>query len=831
MSQVNRCPECGAEPPSGALEGLCPKCLLAAGLESRDEGESAGNGSEAPTTPHVGRFVPPEPAALAAHFRQLEILELLGHGGMGAVYKARQPRLDRLVALKIIRPESADTPAFAERFNREAKTLARLSHPQIVAVYDFGEVNIPDAAAGDPQRAVYFFVMEYVDGPNLRQLMHTGELTPQQALAIVPQICEALQFAHNEGVVHRDIKPENILLDKRGRVKIADFGLAKLAGLSAKELTLTETHQVMGTPRYMAPEQMEGTHLVDHRADIYSLGVVFYEMLTGEVPMGHFEPPSKKVEIDVRLDEVVLRTLAREPERRYQHVSDVKSAVDSITSTMSARLQSTPANMVWPYWRPTWQQYAAISIVIALMIQALASAIEGETFFLSGTVALANCLTIVATSFLAFWIERFWFNPQNSWRHPRNLISLTLGLVMMLLPAMILSPIELRDWLPAGMAVVTAGDERWLRIFGLAMFLWTVYFVCAYVLFALGQSIRSGGHRDGAIAVVSSAADEAQIDVARQMVQFPAIGLIVIGALSLALGTLVALMSTWASRHNADDGSQLLLALPAILIFTALPTAMIVGGVKMLRLTDYRWAVGASVLAVSPIPAGPLWLLSLPLGIWSLVVLARPEVKRGFALRKQRAARDRQQPDPRGAREPEWRYQHASEVKTDVESISRTPPPAQTFEPRHATATENAEIETARQQVQFPVIGLLVSAILMLALAAKEQLSGYTLTHFDDDLLGRSLFLLLYYVPPVAIIVGALRMLRLSSYWRAVAAGVLVIISPVLGPVGDRQLAYLFWGLRLVVGIWSLVVLAKPEAKQGFARRREMKRSRSIRAG
>ena len=171
---------------------------------------------------------------------------------------------------------------------------------------------------------------------------------------------------------------------------------------------------------------------------------------------------------------------------------------------------------------------------------------------------------------------------------------------------------------------------------------------------------------------MASAAFDADVDAARQHVQFPAIGLIVIGALSLALGILVAVMtSTWAFSRDGSDGLQILLALPAIFVFTVLPTAMIVGGVKMLRLADYRWAVGASVLAVSPIPAGPLWLLSLPLGIWSLVVLARPEVKRGFELLKQRCARDRQQPEPRGAREPERRYQHASEVKADMESISK----------------------------------------------------------------------------------------------------------------------------------------------------------------
>ena len=166
--------------------------------------------------------------------------------------------------------------------------------------------------------------MEYVDGVNLRQAIRSGGIAPKEALAIVPQICDALQFAHDEGIVHRDIKPENILVDKRGRVKIADFGLAKLLGRASGDVALTATQQVMGTLRYMAPEQMEGTKTVDHRADIYSLGVVFYELLTGELPIGRFAPPSKKVEIDVRLDEVVLRALEQEPAQRYQHASDVQ---------------------------------------------------------------------------------------------------------------------------------------------------------------------------------------------------------------------------------------------------------------------------------------------------------------------------------------------------------------------------------------------------------------------------------------------------------------------------------------------------------------------------
>ena len=141
--------------------------------------------------------------------------------------------------------------------------------------------------------------------------------------------------------MHRDIKPENILLGKDGQVKIADFGLARLLGAESQEETLTGTHQLMGTLRYMAPEQLEGTHQVDHRADIYSLGVVFYEMLTGELPLGHFSVPSKKVSIDVRLDDVVLRTLEKEPQRRYQRASQVKSDLESISANHPQQLAPT----------------------------------------------------------------------------------------------------------------------------------------------------------------------------------------------------------------------------------------------------------------------------------------------------------------------------------------------------------------------------------------------------------------------------------------------------------------------------------------------------------
>ena len=256
---------------------------------------------------------------------------------MGAVYKARQRRLDRLVALKILPPEVAGHPAFEGRFTREAQALARLNHPHIVTLHDFGESG-----------GLYYFLMEFVDGVNLRQMIAAGKLEPRQALAIVPQVCEALQYAHDEGIVHRDIKPENILLDKKGRVKIADFGLVKLMGsgdpvaAGRAAVALTGSQQVMGTPHYMAPEQMERPQRVDHRADIYSLGVVFYEMLTGELPLGRFAPPSRMVQVDVRLDEVVLRTLEKEPERRYQHASDVKTDIESMSGTASQSSSAEP---------------------------------------------------------------------------------------------------------------------------------------------------------------------------------------------------------------------------------------------------------------------------------------------------------------------------------------------------------------------------------------------------------------------------------------------------------------------------------------------------------
>jgi len=342
MDTKRICPSCQKPLASNVPMGLCPECLIKAGFPT-------GVGTDTASAKQPA-FVPPTVEEIAKLFPQLEILELIGRGGMGAVYKARQKQLNRFVALKILPPGIGGEPAFAERFTREAQALAQLNHPGIVTLYEFGD------AGGQ-----FYFLMEFVDGVNLRQLLAGSRVSAREALAIVPQICDALQFAHDQGIVHRDIKPENILLDRRGRVKVADFGLAKIiesrddatnsSATGKISENLTDVGKTMGTPNYMSPEQIQAPGEVDHRADIYALGVVFYQMLTGELPGKKIAPPSTKVQIDVRLDEIVLRALEKNPALRYQQVSEVKTCVETIAATpdsgrpSSAMLKSERARL------------------------------------------------------------------------------------------------------------------------------------------------------------------------------------------------------------------------------------------------------------------------------------------------------------------------------------------------------------------------------------------------------------------------------------------------------------------------------------------------------
>lgn len=257
----------------------------------------------------------PTVADLSVAFPELAVHAQIGQGGMAAVYRATQIRLGRPVALKVMRPDLAKEPQFVQRFVREAKALAVLSNPHVLTIHDFGE------------RAGWcYLVTEYIDGANLRELMQLGRLSPEEVLRIVPQICAGLHFAHQHGVVHRDIKPENVLVDRHGGVKLADFGLAKLAGVPGP--ALTHSSVVMGTPHYMAPEQWRGSADVDHRADIYSLGVVLYELLTGRLPVGAYAPASAQPGVPAGIDQVVQRSLQQEPELRYQSARDVQQDLE-----------------------------------------------------------------------------------------------------------------------------------------------------------------------------------------------------------------------------------------------------------------------------------------------------------------------------------------------------------------------------------------------------------------------------------------------------------------------------------------------------------------------
>jgi serine/threonine protein kinase len=357
MDTKTTCQHCGKVLGPEAIEGLCPDCLMKMGMGLGTEASEAG-------AQRKRAFTPPTPTELAPKFPQFEILALIGQGGMGAVYKARQRQLDRVVALKILPPGIGEDSGFADRFTREAKAMAKLNHPGIVTIHDFGHAE-----------GLYYFIMELVDGVSLSLLMHNGRVSSREALAIVPQICDALQYAHDQGIVHRAIKPENILLDRQGRVKVADFGLAKLVGsanqnesvaggATTDSSSLTEAGKVMGTPRYMAPEQADHPGEVDHRADIYALGVVFYQMLTGELPAKRIEPPSRKVRIDVRLDEVVLRALEREPDHRYQQVSQVKTAVETIAQTSMPKTR----NELRTTWKAAFSSKRRIFVGMGLAI-------------------------------------------------------------------------------------------------------------------------------------------------------------------------------------------------------------------------------------------------------------------------------------------------------------------------------------------------------------------------------------------------------------------------------------------------------------------------------
>ena len=269
-------------------------------------------------SPMPAPWSPPELVELAELFPGFEVARLIGRGGMGAVYEARQLALERRVAIKLLPVEAGGDAAFAERFRREARTLARLQHPHIVAVFESGETS----------SGHLFFVMEYVDGGDLAERARRGRFEPGEALQLVDEISSALACAHAQGVVHRDIKPSNILLTADGHAKVADFGLAVLADREP-DSKLTLTGIALGTFDYAAPEQLSGRGGEDARSDLYSLGVLAYELLAGKPPRGVFDPPSlANPAVDPAVDAVVLTAMQSEPERRFQSAKDFAVALN-----------------------------------------------------------------------------------------------------------------------------------------------------------------------------------------------------------------------------------------------------------------------------------------------------------------------------------------------------------------------------------------------------------------------------------------------------------------------------------------------------------------------
>ncbi len=300
----------------------CPKCSAPVEARGSDCGcETCGNVFRVEGAPTRLEDAPRDPR-LGTVIGGCRLTERIGAGGMGVVYRAEQLSLGRVVAVKLLAENHLEQPQLADRFRREISVLARLGHPNIVSILD-----------GDVSESGAWFVMEYVDGVSLRRILANGGVSPLEALRIIPQLCDALEYAHARGVVHRDLKPENVILDRDGRVRLLDFGLSRLVE-TPDPLMVTRPTQILGTFEYMAPEQREASRTVDHRADLYSLGVLIYEMLTGELPIGRFDPPShRNIQVDIRLDEVVLRVLQKDPARRYQRASEIKTEIERIGAT------------------------------------------------------------------------------------------------------------------------------------------------------------------------------------------------------------------------------------------------------------------------------------------------------------------------------------------------------------------------------------------------------------------------------------------------------------------------------------------------------------------
>src|SRR5271165_2023474 len=337
------CPVCRTSNPPGSI--ACVHC------SNPIEGAEGGSRFDGPTDAGVAvqRARAPggalSPGTVVGD--RYEILKMLGEGGMGTVYKARDRELDRTVALKVIRPELAGKPEILRRFKQELILARQVTHRNVIRIFDLGVAD-----------NLKFITMDFVEGRDLKSVLTEKRKFPaSEACDVIRQVCLGLEAAHNEGVVHRDLKPQNIMLDTQGRVYLMDFGLAR----SMELVGMTRTGALLGTPAYLSPEQAKGEK-VDARTDLFSLGVIFYELLTGVLPyradtmmatliQRSKEPatPPNQLEpsIPPAINDVVMKCLQISPERRYQHAGEILQDL--------AALSGAPAQK----WKPTSRQVAA----------------------------------------------------------------------------------------------------------------------------------------------------------------------------------------------------------------------------------------------------------------------------------------------------------------------------------------------------------------------------------------------------------------------------------------------------------------------------------------
>jgi hypothetical protein len=284
-----------------------------------------------PQTPTA--FAAPDPAELVPLFPGYEIDGLIATGGMGAVYRAVQRSLERVVAIKILPHELSADAAFCAGFEAEAKAMARLNHPNLIGVYDFGEV------AG-----MLYIIMEYVPGQSLFHSAHGIAIDPAEVIRLIAGICSGLAHAHENGIIHRDIKPSNILLDLTANPKIGDFGLARPA-----DRQIQEGEEIFGTPHYTAPEVVNSPGSVNHRADIFSVGVMLHELLTGRLPAEDQRPASIISHCDPRFDAIIRRATDPIPARRYSSALELASDLRTITTSVGPKVhRPNPAKAPMP---------------------------------------------------------------------------------------------------------------------------------------------------------------------------------------------------------------------------------------------------------------------------------------------------------------------------------------------------------------------------------------------------------------------------------------------------------------------------------------------------